>query len=223
MTKKDYIDRVLLIMNEASMSDTRDSMFIGADTAKIDRQIEGSYVDAWRRCVKVMPRTWFENKSFKPNNEGHYSDLAQGMGYVELPKDFYMISIFKMEGWNKAVQEALMSSDIVTALQANEYTRGTPVRPVCVIDIDEINSQIKRVLRYYSLPKGQTNHIVEKAIYVPIPSSIEGKEDTYDLKITPQVLEPLAYIAASIVFTMHEKADIAKALDEKAVEMFPEI
>lgn len=223
MTKKEYIDRVLLIMNEASMGDTRDNMFIGADTAQIDRQIEGSYVDAWRRCIKVMPRTWFENKSFKPNNEGYVSDLARGVGYVELPLDFYMLSIFKMEGWNKAVQEALMSSDIVTALQANEYTRGTPVRPVCVIDIDEINSKIKRVLRYYSLPKGLPKHTVDKAIYVPIPNSIEGKEDTYDLKISPQVLEPLAYIAASTVFTMHEKADIAAALDAKVIEMFSKI
>lgn len=223
MTKKEYIDRVLLIMNEASMGDTRDNMFIGADTAQIDRQIEGSYVDAWRRCVKVMPGTWFENKSFKPNNQGHESYLAQGTGYVELPQDFYMLTIFKMEGWDKPVKEAIMSSDIVTALQANEYTRGSTIRPVCVIDVDEINSVIKRVLRYYSLPKGLSKHTVEKAIYVPIPSSIVDKDSAYELKISPQVLEPLAYIAASTVFTMHEKTDIAKELDEKAGEMILQI
>ena len=41
MTKQEFIDRVLLIMNEASMADPMGSVFIGADTAKIDRQIEG--------------------------------------------------------------------------------------------------------------------------------------------------------------------------------------
>ena len=223
MTKKEYIDRVLLIMNEASMGDTRDNMFIGADTAQIDRQIEGSYVDAWRRCVKVMPGTWFENKSFKPNNTEHEADLAQGTGYVEIPEDFYQLTMFKMEGWQRPVHNALLENTIVLALQSNEYTRGTPVRPVCVIGVDEVNSKITRVLRYYSLPKSATNHIVEKAIYIPAAKSLKGQAEDYELHISPQVLEPLAYIAASTVFTMHEKTDIAAALDAKVIEMFPEI
>ena len=219
MTKKEYIDKVLLIMNEAGMANPSGSAFIGADTTNINKQIEGSYLDAWRRCVKVMPKTWFENKSFKPPTYEHYSLLTKGVGYVELPNDFYLLTTFKMEGWEKSVQEAVLSSDIVTAIQTNDYTRGSIVRPVCVIDIDEVDGVIKRVLRYYSLPKGLAKHTVEKAIYVPIPSSLSDKDSAYDLKISLQVLEPLAYIAASTVFTMHEKTDIAKALDEKAVEM----
>ena len=191
MTKKEYIDRVLLIMNEANMSDTRSRlMLIGADTTQIDKQVERTYVDAWRRCVKVMPKTWFENKSFK--NRAHVSKLEQGTGYVELPEDFYLLNIFKMEGWQKSVQEAIPNNEHVDAIQNNEYTRGSQIRPVGVIDVDEINNEMKRVLRYYSLPKGLSEHTVEKAIYVPIPSSIEGKEDGYDLKISAQVLEPLA-------------------------------
>jgi uncharacterized alkaline shock family protein YloU len=46
-------------------------------------------------------------------------------------------------------------------------------------------------------------------------------ETTAELELSDQVIEPLAYITASTVFTMHEKTAIAQALDARAVEMFP--
>ena len=64
MTKQDYIQRVLLIMNEAGLYDKDGNSFVGADAAQVDRYIEGSYVDAWRRCATVMPKAWFKNASF---------------------------------------------------------------------------------------------------------------------------------------------------------------
>ena len=42
-----------------------------------------------------------------------------------------------------------------------------------------------------------------------------------ELKIHDQVIEPLAYITASTVFTMHEKIEVARGLDARAIEMFP--
>ena len=202
------------------MADPAGNMFIGADTAQIDRQIEGSFVDAWRRCVKVMPRTWFENKSFK-STAGLVPNLAQGTGFVELPEDFYLLSAFKMETWQKAVQEAYVANDLVTSIQSNEYTRGSEIRPVCVIDIDEVEGQIKQVLRYYSVKKGQSAHVVEQAIYVPVAKPLKEINATDELKLSDQVIEPLAYLTASTVFTMHEKNAISQALDARAVEMFP--
>ena len=221
MTKQDFINRVLLIMNEASMADPAGNMFIGADTTQIDRQIEGAYVDAWRRCVKVMPRAWFENKSFK--NEALVSNVGQGIGYVVLPTDFYLLSAFKMETWQKAAREAYINNDMVTSIQSNEYTRGSEIRPVCVIDIEEVSGEVKNVLRYYSLKKGLTSHIVEQAIYVPVAKPMKLIDATEVLKLSDQVIEPLAYLTASTVFTMHEKNDISKALDARAVEMFPQL
>jgi hypothetical protein len=219
MTKQEFINRVLLIMNEASMADPAGTMFIGADTAQVDRQIEGSYVDAWRRCVKVMPRSWFKNNSFK--NAGLVPNLAQGTGYVELPDDFYMLSSFKMQGWQKAAHEASMINDLVSSIQSNDYTRGSEIRPVCVIDLLEVSGTVKHVLRYYSLTKNLTTHVVEQAIYVPVVTPLGDIETTAELGLSDQVIEPLAYITASTVFTMHEKNNIAQALDARAVEMFP--
>ena len=201
------------------MADPSGNMFIGADTAQIDRQIEGSFVDAWRRCVKVMPRAWFENETFK--GAGLVSNLAQGTGYVELPPDFYLLSSFRMEGWQKSVQEASMINELVSAIQSNDYTRGSIIRPVCVIDLEELSGIIKHVLRYYSLEKGLSEHKVEQAIYVPVVKSLKETEATADLGLSDQVIEPLAYLTASTVFTMHEKDKVAQALDARAVEMFP--
>lgn len=219
MTKQQFINRVLLIMNEASMADPSGTMFIGADTAQLDRQIEGSYVDAWRRCVKVMPRSWFANKSFK--TAGVVPNLPQGTGYVVLPDDFYLLSSFKMQGWQKAVQEASVINERVSSIQSNEYTRGSEIRPVCVIDLEEVSGSIKTVLRYYSLSKNMSSHVIEQAIYVPIVKPLKEMEATDDIGLGGQVIEPLAYITASTVFTMHEKNDIAQALNARAVEMFP--
>lgn len=219
MTKQEFINRVLLIMNEASMADAQGNMFIGADNAQIDRQIEGSYVDAWRRCVKVMPRSWFENKSFKESV--HTPDLVNGTGYIELPNDFYLLSSFKIAGWQKAVQEAAVNNERVAAIQSNEYTRGSMIRPVCVIELVEAAGEIKHVLRYYSTAKALLAHTVDQAIYVPAAKALKLVGAEEELKIHDQVIEPLAYITASTVFTMHEKIEVARGLDARAIEMFP--
>ena len=219
MTKQEFINRVLLIMNEASMADPSGSVFIGADSAKIEKLIEGSFVEAWRRCVKVMPRTWFANKSF--SDAPLSTDLSNGTGFVELPNDYYLLTSFKMRGWKKNVQDAIIANEQIMAMQANMYVRGTQTRPICVIDMQDVNGEIKTVLRYYSLKEGLESHTVEQAIYVPIVEPLTGVGLYTDLNLNKQVMEPLTYIAASTVFTMLEKKEAAKALNAIAVEMFP--
>jgi hypothetical protein len=219
MTKQEFINRVLLIMNEAGMSDKQGNAFIGADSAQVDRYIEGSYVDAWRRCVKVMPRSWFSNKTFA--NSQLVPDLPGGTGYVVLPTDFYLLTSFKMRGWQKAVHEAAVENERTAAIQSNEYTRGSEIRPVCIITVKSTPAGITHILKYYSLAKSSPEHVVEEAIYVPVVKSLKEVELQQSLDLSDQVIEPIAYLAASTVFTMFEKNEIAKALDQRAVEMFP--
>jgi len=240
MTKEDYIKRVLLIMNESGLMDLNQNSFIGADTAQVDRYIEGSYVDAWRRCATVMPRAWFRNDSFL--KQPHYPDLLCGTGFVVLPDDFYLLTGFKMKGWTKAVYEAYIDNDKTAAIQSNENTRGSEIRPVCTIsnrlvkklvaiklefenetdnDKEEDDGKIKQVLNYYSLQKGLVKHEIEEAIYVPVCKPLIECKLEDELEIKPQVIEILAYLSASTVFTLFEKYDIAKALEQRAIEMFP--
>jgi hypothetical protein len=219
MTKNDFINRVLLIMNEAGMFDATGNSFLGADTAQVDRHIAGSYVDAWRRCVKVMPRAWFQNASFATSTK--VSDLPNGTGYIVLPTDFYLLTCFKMQGWQKAVYEASIENEKTASVQSNEWTRGSTIRPVCTISNKLIDTDVKQVLNYYSLPKGLLVHTIEEAICVPVCKPFSEIGESEDLGLSDQIIEPLAYLSASTVFTMFEKYDISKALELRAVEMFP--
>ena len=219
MTKQEYINRVLLIMNESNMFDQSGNSMLGADVTQVDRYIEGSYVDAWRRCVKVMPRAWFKNETFI--NEPIVSDLADGTGYVRLPDDFYLLSRFKMKGWQKAVLEAYNENEKTASIQTNEYTRGSEIRPVCTISNMIVLGNSVQALNYYSLRKGLNTHEIEEAIYVPVCKPLKDILVGDDIGLSDQVIEPMAYLSASGVFTMFEKYDIARELEGKAVQMVP--
>jgi len=220
VTKQEYINRVMLIMNEAGLFDSTGTSYIGAEITQPDRLIEGSFVDAWRRCVKVMPRAWFGNASFK--NATRWADLPHGYGYVILPEDFYLLTAFKMTGWRKAVYEAAIENEKTASVQSNEYTRGSQIRPVCTISTRDVgDGAIKQVLNYYSMQPGLGIHNVSEAIYLPVCKALKDYTDDEELNLDLQVIEPMAYLSASTVFTMLEKYDISKELDRRAVEMFP--
>jgi hypothetical protein len=220
MTKAEYINRVLLIMNEAGMLDATGHSLFGADVTQVDRHIEGSFVDAWRRCVKVMPRTWFKTASFK--GAVIYPDLAGGTGCVELPSDFYLLTAFRMAGWRKPAYQATIEDEKTASVQSNEYTRGSELRPVCTISTREVGvGNIRQVLNYYSLQRGLALHTVDTALYIPVCTPLTDHALTANVGLDEQVIEPMAYLSASTVFVMFEKYDIAKTLEAKAVEMFP--
>jgi hypothetical protein len=242
MTKKEFINRVLLIMNEAGMFDAAGNSYLGADTTQVDRHIEGSYVDAWRRCAKVMPRAWFQNESLVSDStvltdtatNAGLADTATGTGYIILPDDFYLLTALKMDGWQKAVYEASIENEKTASIQSNEWTRGGTIRPVCTISnrmvvvkikddkgVEKDVKVIRQVLNYYSLPKGLDSHTIKEAIYVPVCTALKDVLDGDPLELSEQIMEPLAYLSASTVFTMFEKYDIATALERRAVEMFP--
>jgi hypothetical protein len=302
MTKQEYINRVLLIMNEAGLYDKEGNSFIGADSAQVDRYIEGSFVDTWRRCAQVFPKAWFKNERFDiyPKVE----NLSDGTGYIILPSDFYLLNSFKLDRWRKPVFEAYMENDRTSSIQSNEYTRGSEIRPVATIsnkifeftpniitDFQEdtpskmlssdliwynpqnfslfkpsaglggweyieynvykkgdifkfgntfyiltnnpaqdqwhelkeikVNPGITQVLNYFSLQKGLPSHTIEEAIYIPVAKSLSEYSNEDELGLDHRIIEPMAYLSASSVFTIFEKYDIAKALELRVVEMFP--
>jgi hypothetical protein len=301
MTKQEFISRVLLIMNEAGLYDKEGNSYVGADSAQIDRYIEGSYVDAWRRCAGVMPKSWFKNERF--DFYPLISNLTDGTGYVILPNDFYLLNSFKMSSWRKPIFEAFIENERTSSIQSNEYTRGSEIRPVGTISLKDISSIIEglllydvtfwqndepeasidtntwfdtdtnilkikvdgawidvdfsespdgslitfggkyyslkngsttptftevkisngiaQVLNYYSVQKGLLSHTISEAIYIPVATSIKDIDGDSDLGLNHRIIEPMAYLSASSVFTIFEKYDIAKALEQRVIEMFP--
>lgn len=217
--KAEFISRVMQIMNELGWNDTESNAFIGSDTTKVKGHIESVFVDAWRKAVNIFPKTYFTIKDFA--DQKLVSDIPHGTGYIVLPEDFYSLVSFKMMGWQVAAEILIDSSDPIARIQANEYTRGNVVRPVCVKNHTDIEIQIlddtqyilKDVLEYYSLPKGW-KHEIEKALYIPM---IEPLSD--NTKLNEKLFIPLAYICASMVFYIFEKPDIAQVLESKATEI----
>lgn len=217
--KKDFINRVLLIMNEVGMTDRDGNQLIGADSAQVDRYIEGSFVDSWRRCIKVMPRNWFKNKSFA--SQTLTPDLPNGTGYVILPDDFYLLTEFKMKGWQKSIYEASVENERTASINTNDWTRGSEIRPTGTIALIFKDNELKQALTYFSLPKGLDKHEVITAIYVPVPKSLNEMGIDDEIELNEQVIEPMAYLCAATVFVQFEKNDLAASLEARAIEMFP--
>jgi hypothetical protein len=82
-------------------------------------------------------------------------------------------------------------------------------------------NDIKQALYYYSLKKGLTSHAIENALYIPVAEPLSSLDNTDTVELDHRIVEPMAYLNASSVFTIFEKYDIAKALEQRVVEMFP--
>jgi hypothetical protein len=115
-----------------------------------------------------------------------------------------------MRGWQRAVTVANYETEEDVKRQSNEYTRGSVTRPVCLIRKAVTGNDL--VLAYYSLRRGLTHHAVEEALYIPFAEKIDTKADDYELGIDNKLEIPLAYMAASTVFTLFEKRDVAAEL-----------
>jgi hypothetical protein len=209
-------------MNEAPRSDSDGDLFIGADTSKVSSYIEVAYVDAWRKCAPLVPKSWLVNKIIP--DSGLVYDRSTGTGYLPLPKDYYMLTSFKLKKWRRPVIHADDEGSDIAKLQYNRYTMGSFIRPVCITETRQIDGKTVNVLAFYSLPLGTEKAEVENAIYVPIVKTIAEDDYNYtddeeDIKIDDRLLEPLAYMNASLVYGLFEKSDISKLLEQKSIEM----
>lgn len=207
------------IMNELGWNDTQSDAFVGSDTTKVMGHIEYVFVDAWRKAVNILPKTYFTIKDF--SDQKLVSDFPHGIGYIVLPDDFYSLVSFKMKGWQVASETLIPNSDPIARVQANEFIRGNICRPVCVKNSKVIKVRIeddyahiqKDVLEYYSVPVG-SEQIIEEALYIPIISPLSD-----NTKLSEKLFVPLAYICASMVFSIFEKTDISIQLEKTATEI----
>lgn len=206
-------------MNEAESADVSSTSFIGANSANIERYIEGSYVAAWQILSTVVPKSWLQNKSFHTSSV--VANLPQGKGYVILPTDFYMLHSFKMVGWQKDVKDAPIETDAINMVQNNPYTQGSLVRPVATIGSEVINNNVGKVLNYYTVQKGLPTHVIEKAIYVPSPTPLTGISPSTAIEIDDRLIEPIAYICAACVFNIFQKTSLASSMTEMGMLMIP--
>ncbi len=124
-----------------------------------------------------------------------------GTGRVILPDGFIKLANFKMASWVSDSPVVIDRSSTLYPLQLNQYTRGTPARPVVVIESQE--------LIYYSIAS-QTEAQIEKAKAV---CRIEAGE-----LFPTNLVEPMCWIAASKALTiMREESEAAKAWEQAQI------
>ena len=209
--KERFISRVMQIMNELGWDDTGSDAFIGSDKTKVAGHIESVFVDAWRKAVGVLPKTYFDVADF--SGAAHSGDIHTGVGYVVLPGDFFTLVSFRMEGWQKPTETLPEATDALASVQANEYTRGNAARPVCLRTVRPVNGNIVPVLEYYSVPRG-AGHKISEATYIPLVAPLSDATI-----LSEKLFTPLAWLCASQVYTIFEKHEIAQTLETKATEI----
>lgn len=214
MRKREFINEVLGLLNEAGMAERESFQLSGGDNSEVVRQIEGVYRSAWMKGIEVVPRSWLRVADFSTFPE----DEVDGTGYVVLPEDWYLLYAFRMKGWKRSVYRCAEEGDGVAKMQSWEYARGTMWKPVCVLEVELSGEEKRRRLHYYSLPRGK-EHEVEIALYVPICKGLDELGDEDELGEEGRFAEVLCYLAGSCVARSFEKWDCAKSLEQGAMEL----
>lgn len=139
-----------------------------------------------------------------------------GSGCVLIPDDFLRLVSFKLSSWNRAVVNVADEGSGIELMQRNGYTRGTPIKPVCVYSHDDIGN---RIIEYFTAGKevdGMYNHDVQHFLYVMVPS-IEEDEEGNDTVILPHLLKfAVIYYCAGLTETNRGNVQFADSFFKMA-------
>ena len=113
-----------------------------------------------------------------------------GVVTLDVPADFGRLYELKMKCWKRSVHEAIAHDTPQYRRQQNLVTRGGVVRPVVAI----VPYGESRRLELYSVPVGDARAgEVERAMYVPVPTIVDGDSE---IKISSDKAPVLCYMVA---------------------------
>lgn len=117
-------------------------------------------------------------------------DLENGVLTMDVPADYGRLYELKMVCWKRSVYEAIAHDTPQYRRQQNLVTRGGVVRPVVAI-VPYGNS---RRFELYSVPAGdERSKVVERAMYVPVPTIENGDSE---INISSDKVSVLCYMVA---------------------------
>ncbi len=226
--REDFIQKVKQIMNDADLYARSNVQFFGADTTQVDYHADMMYEDSWKTALNqvndlgeyAIPREMFDILPF--DEQPLVSDPAQGFGDIHLPEDYYTLYSLRMKGWSKAVTHCFTKENPIYSLQANEFTRGTFVRPIAIYskilhsykdENQEVVREPKKVITYYSLPRGTVAKVSE-ALYIPYPKPLKE-----NLVKNDKLKTILAYLVAANIYRIQEKTEQAIVLETQAYKI----
>ena len=138
------------------------------DNMELDEIIRAKLPDAARAIVEMCPLSLLNADALTlPTND--QEENADGSGCIVLPDDFLRLVSFKLASWNRSVTSVADAGSGTERMQRNPFTRGTPLKPVCVLDH---RADGRRILEYFTAGRdgrGRPVHDIERAAYVPDP------------------------------------------------------
>ena len=142
------------------------------ENMELNEIIRSKMPDAVRGIVEMCPVSLLNADALTLADDDR-TENEDGIGFVVLPNDFLRLVSFKLASWNRSVTSVADEESPTGLMQRNAFTRGTPMKPVCVLSH---KADGRRVLEYFTASGG--NDTVERALYVPNPSIVteDGNE-----------------------------------------------
>lgn len=147
----------------------------GTDNMELDEMIRAKLPDATRAIVEMCPVELLNADALALDTQSQVKNEDRS-GYIEAPDDFLRLVNFKLASWNRGVTSVVAEGSSTAQMQRNPFTRGTPLKPVCVFGH---RADGKRILEYFTAgrdDRGRPVHDIERATYVPDPVVEHGTE-----------------------------------------------
>lgn len=177
---------------------------------ELNEIIREKLLDAVRSVERIAPVQMLDSVPLVIPEAAQYCD-TDGSGYVVLPPDFLRLTLFKMRSWRNPVFDAIGDDTEEARMQYNVYTRGTPIRPVCVLSRDLSGSKI---LQYYTVGfenNGKYNrrdHRIDRALYLPVPSYTGDNNE--ELEFNSLLREAIINYTAGLVMVSRREPQMAE-------------
>lgn len=187
------------------------------DNMELNEIIRSKLLDAVRAVSEEAPVSMLDAMPMDIPEAAQYMQ-TDGSGYVVLPPDFLRLVYFKMCSWRTGVYEAADENSDVAMMQLNPFTRGTPLKPVCVLSHDLSGN---RTLEYYTagyLNNGnyyRRDHRIDRALYLPIPS-VENGTVSFGRLLRPAIVN----YCAGLTLLSRKEAELAEVFFNLAKSSF---
>lgn len=188
--KRAYINDLVEEVRITIDQNRKDGSYLESDTdnMELNEIIRTKLVDSARFILESAPIDMVEPAKMEIPQAAQYMQ-TDGSGYIVLPPDFLRLIYFKMLSWNKGVTNVAEEGSNIALMQHCLFTRGTPLKPICVLSHDMSGN---RILEYYTVGFNteskckQRDHRIDRALYIQKPQIVS--ESGKDILMIPSLL-----------------------------------
>lgn len=191
LSETDIVSLVRRTLNEAQINESE--FYSGADETEIDNLVKSRLLEALRFVNSTADPSLLEADKVvtSTTTTRPVGDFVCGVVSVS---GFLRIRSIRVDGWKKALTEAVYDDDASYQMQSDPYACGTPDRPVAYAceDLDGT-----KTIELYSLPSADSRLRVE---YMTVPDKVSDADGGVD--VSDRVKEAYIYYLSFLVLTV---------------------